>query len=718
MALADTMTHTTTDPAAPYPDLRAHLATLERQGLVVRVDRPINKDTQLHPLVRWQFRGGLQESDRKAFLFTNVVDARGRTFRFPVLVGALAASAEIYRLGIGAKTLAEIEAIWTRALAKPIPPRVVERAPCQEVVLLGDDLRGEGNGLDRLPVPVSTPGYDAAPYLTATNVITRDPDTGIQNMGTYRGALKAPDRLGVMLSPVSGGRAHWFKYKARGERMPVAFVVGAPPVVAYTGPQKLHPDIDELAISGGLAGAPINVVRGKTVDLLVPAEAEFVIEGLIRTDELEPEGPFGESHGYIALEEFNFILDVTAITHRREPIFLSVISQVTPSESSVVKRVAYEPLFLTFLRDQLGIKGVIRVSLHEPLTNLRPVIIIQFAEDVPSTEIWRALRGAMSFQLFCGKIIVAVNDDIDPRNGDALLWALAYRSSPHLDTRVVSSSRARAWAAQRYAQRGRLIAADRRHPQGPDAAARAAETGVHGRRQADLGEPRFAAAVAAAALARLPDGDLERGLGRGRRPRGRGPLCGQRRAHRANAGARTWAPPLRSTIRIVDLDIMKPAPFTYHDPRTMPDALTLLAELDNAKVLAGGQSLMPMMNMRYAMPDHLVDLNQVEGLAGISKQNDRLRIGAMTRQRDLETFGRPRLRLSADAGSAAPCRSPPDPQPRHHRRQPVPPRSRRRTAGGMSRCRREPACRWRRRRAPDCHGGFCARLHDAGDWAA
>jgi len=428
----------TADPATPYPDLRAHVATLERHGLLVRVTRAINKDTQLHPLVRWQFRGGLEESDRKAFLFSNVVDARGRTFRFPVLVGALAASAEIYRLGIGAPSLAEIETIWARALAKPIPPRVVEHAPCQDVVLLGDELRGEGNGLDRLPVPVSTPGYDAAPYLTATNVITRDPETGIQNMGTYRGALKAPDRLGVMLSPVSGGRAHWFKYKARGEKMPVAFVVGAPPVVAYTGPQKLHPDIDELAISGGLAGAPINVVRAKTVDLLVPAEAEFVIEGFIRTDELEPEGPFGESHGYIALEEYNFIFDVTAITHRGDPVFLSVISQVTPSESSVVKRVAYEPMFLTYLRDQLGIKGVLRVSLHEPLTNLRPVIIIQFAQDTASTEIWRALRGAMSFQLFCGKIIIAVNDDIDPRNGDALLWALAYRSSPHLDTEVVS----------------------------------------------------------------------------------------------------------------------------------------------------------------------------------------------------------------------------------------------------------------------------------------
>ena len=419
------------------PDLRTHLANLERAGLVQRIDAPINKDTELHPLVRWQFRGGLKEADRRAFFFTNVVDGRGRRYSQPVLVGALAASADIYRHGLQAETIDEIATIWARAVAQPMPPRVLESALCHEVVIQGADLTA-GRGLDAFPVPISSPGFDVAPYLTATNVITRDPETGVQNMGTYRGALKAPDRVGVMMSPVSGGRAHWLKYRARGEKMPMAIVVGAPPAVAYAGPQKMALGVDELSIAGGLAGAPIDVVRCRSHELLVPADAEIVIEGFVRIDELEPEGPFGESHGHIALEEYNFILEVTAITHRRDPIFLSVISQVTPSESSVIKRVAYEPMFLAHLRDTLGIRGILRVSMHEPLTNLRPVIILQFAPDAPRTEVWRALHGVSNFQPYCGKIVFAVDDDIDPENGDALLWALAYRSNPALDSVVVS----------------------------------------------------------------------------------------------------------------------------------------------------------------------------------------------------------------------------------------------------------------------------------------
>ena len=105
-----------------------------------------------------------------------------------------------------------------------------------------------------------------------------------------------------------------------------------------------------------------------TVDLEVPADAEIVIEGLIDPELLEPEGPFGESHGYIALEDFNMSMQVTAITRKRKPVFVSIISQVTPSESSVIKKVAYEPMFLSHLRDRLGIKGIRAVSLHEPLS--------------------------------------------------------------------------------------------------------------------------------------------------------------------------------------------------------------------------------------------------------------------------------------------------------------------------------------------------------------
>ncbi len=235
----------------------------------------------------------------------------------------------------------------------------------------------------------------------------------------------------------AGGFEHWKKYQARGERMPVAIVVGCPPVVAFQGPQKLHHGIDEMTIAGGLAGAPINVVRARTVDLMVPAEAEVVIEGYVDPDYLEPEGPFGESHGYVALEDYNLVMDVTAITRRRNAILTSIISQVTPSESSVVKRMAYEPMFLAHLRDTLAIKGIKRVVMHEPLTNLRKFVILQFAAGSPRSEVWRALNGALTLQAIVGKFVVAVDEDIDPENADAIFWAMSYRCNPIRDTHVV-----------------------------------------------------------------------------------------------------------------------------------------------------------------------------------------------------------------------------------------------------------------------------------------
>ncbi|CAN0260144.1 unnamed protein product, partial [Chrysoparadoxa australica] len=214
---------------------------------------------------------------------------------------------------------------------------------------------------------------------------------------TYRGQLKATARLGVRMASRlggAGGYLHWLRYKELGQKMPVAIVIGAAPAVIFTGPQKLQIDVDEMAVAGGLMGCPVREVRCKTVDLMVPADAEIVIEGEIATDYLEPEGPFGESHGHVALEDFNMSMQVTAITMRRKPVFLSIVSQVTPSESSVLKKVAYEPLFLDHLKRVLNVKGIKRVVMHEPLTNIRKVIFLQFDRSAPKTEVWRGLHGA------------------------------------------------------------------------------------------------------------------------------------------------------------------------------------------------------------------------------------------------------------------------------------------------------------------------------------
>ncbi|MFL6947002.1 MAG: UbiD family decarboxylase [Xanthobacteraceae bacterium] len=423
-------------PAGPPPDMQTHLAVLEAAGLLVRIEKPIDKDTELHPLVRWQFQGGLDEAERRAFLFTNVVDSAGKRYDMPVAVGALAASPRIYALGMG-RPIAEIGDAWMQAIAHPIAPVVVSAPPCQEVVITGEALRDAG--LKRLPVPISTPGFDAAPYLTATLCITRDPETGIQNMGTYRAALKAADRLGVrMASRIggAGGYLHWQKYRALKVPMPCAIVVGCAPVVMFTGPQKLAIDADEMGIAGALAGSAIRTARAVTVDLNVPGDAEIVIDGLIDPELLEPEGPFGESHGHVALEDFNMSMRVTAITTRHAPVFVSIVSQVTPSESSVIKKVAYEPMFFTHLRDHLSIKGIVGVSLHEPLSNVRPVIFLKVAQGTPRSEVWRALHGAATLRADCGKICIAISEDIDPTNTDAVMWSLAYRSNPAEDVHI------------------------------------------------------------------------------------------------------------------------------------------------------------------------------------------------------------------------------------------------------------------------------------------
>ena len=320
-----------------------------------------------------------------------------------------------------------------------MPPVFVENPRCQEIVIKGEELNRPGNGVDALPIPISTPGFDNAPYASCSMFITKDPDTGLQNIGNYRAMVKSPTRMGMNpeIELNQGIHEHFLKYKARGERMPVALMLGAPPAITFASVHKLPKHLDELSVAGGLVGAPIRVCKAKTVDLIVPAEAEIVVEGFIDTEWLEPEGSFGESHGYMNLKEYNAYFDVTAITRRKDAVLVSIISQVTPSESSLIKRVAYEPAFLHHLQHHLNISGVTRVFMHEPLTNLRKLIVIQLKADTLDAEVWRALYGASSYSSSVGKMTIAVNEDIDPENLDMVMWAMAYRMRPHQDMRVL-----------------------------------------------------------------------------------------------------------------------------------------------------------------------------------------------------------------------------------------------------------------------------------------
>lgn len=426
------------EPARSYPDLHDQLDALDKVGLLLKIDIPINKDTEIHPLMRWQFRGGLDENDRKAMLFTNVVDAKGKKYDIPVVIGAMGGSRTIYQIGLGHPP-DQVAAVWARAMNNLIPPRTVDNAPCQQVVIEGSALDRPGCALEALPVPISTPGWDNGPYLTTSAFITKDPDTGVQNLGNYRAQVKSPRRLGMNPSVElkAGGYQHWLKYKALGRPMPTAVVVGLPPAIAYASVQKAPETIDEISLAGGLVGSPINVVKARTVDLMVPAEAEIVIEGYIDTEYLEPEAPFGESHGHVNLAEYNGFMDVTCITRKRKAIFTSFLSQLAPSESTVMRQPGQEAIFLRHLRDHIGIKGILHVHMHMPLIGGYRVLVLQFERGTPQTEVWRGLYASVTVQRPSGKFVIATNDDIDPNNADAILWAMTFRAKPHLDMQIL-----------------------------------------------------------------------------------------------------------------------------------------------------------------------------------------------------------------------------------------------------------------------------------------
>src|SRR5690242_8056825 len=229
--------------ATPHQDLRESIAALEAAGKLVRVRRAINKDTELHPLVRWQFRG-LKEDQRKAFLFENVVDSKGKKYESPVLVGGLAASAEIYCMGLKCAP-DEVADRWLYAMDHPIAPEIVGYGPVMEEIHAGAELMSKG-GFHEFPIPISTPGFDNGPYITAGHWITKDPETKKRNVGNYRGLIKGSDRSGLMSGTPQDLTRHWEKCRQRGIPLEVAVAVGTVPAVSFAATQKVPPEMDEL----------------------------------------------------------------------------------------------------------------------------------------------------------------------------------------------------------------------------------------------------------------------------------------------------------------------------------------------------------------------------------------------------------------------------------------------------------------------------------------
>jgi 4-hydroxy-3-polyprenylbenzoate decarboxylase len=419
---------------AYYKDLREHIRALEKAGKLIRISWLINKDTEMHPLMRLQFRG-LPEEERKAFLFERVTDSRGRRFDIPVVCCTFGASREIYAVGLQCKP-AEIGQKWTQAQLHPIKPEIVDHGPVQEEVHLGDKLMEHG-ALDEFPIPISTPGYDPAPFMTAPCLITKDPDTGIPNVGTYRVHIKSPTRTGANFAPMRQKDAgvHWLKCREKGIPLEVAIVVGVAPNIGYASVTKFPYGVNELEVAGGLAGEPVELVRCKTVNLEVPAHAEVVVEGEISTTEIEPEAPFGEANGYIGVRDMGAFVTVKCITHRKNPIWQAFLSQYPPSESSKIRQIGYENALYKRLKYDMKLSSVQAVAVHESCGS-GGMFVIQF-KNPKTEEIWKALETAGRIEGYT-KLVVAVDHDINPWDADAVNWAISLRMQPHRDTKIIT----------------------------------------------------------------------------------------------------------------------------------------------------------------------------------------------------------------------------------------------------------------------------------------
>ena len=244
---------------AYYRDLREFIQLLEQRGKLWRYSEPIDKDTELIPFHRLQLRG-LLDQDRRAILFEKPVDHRGKQYEMSVLAGIFGGSSEIHALGLGCEAPAELNERWHQALTRPVDPVIVSDGPVHEVVRTGDELKRAG--LTEIPSPLEDPGYSGM-IRTGTPMLTRDPETRARNVAAFNAFFRAPDRMIGGFGPFRQSFQHFLGYRKRGEKCPVAVIVGSVPSLMASRSANVSPDVDEYSTAGGLAGEPMELVRCK-----------------------------------------------------------------------------------------------------------------------------------------------------------------------------------------------------------------------------------------------------------------------------------------------------------------------------------------------------------------------------------------------------------------------------------------------------------------------
>lgn len=429
-------------------DLRSFLRRLEARGLLQRIASPVSlvhEVTEIHRRVLAQ--GG------PALLFEHIVEASGRRIDVPLLAN-LFGTRERVALGFGVEPteLAELGELlaWLR---HPTPPRDLSqtirrfpflgaamslgtqrsaRAPAQQQKWLGSHV-----DLGRLPIQWCWPG-EPAPLITWGLVITRAPDDPRDiNVGVYRMQVLGPDRLIVRWLAQRGGARHHRLWRRKGLDMPVAIAIGADPATMLAAVMPLPDGISELDFAGVLRGGKTKVATGLTVDLPIPASAEFVLEGTIAPGEEGDEGPYGDHTGYYNTVERFPIVRLSAITSRKDPIYLSTYTGRPPDEPSVLGE-AMNELFVPIVRQQFP---EIQDLWLPPESCSYRAIVVSIDKQYPG-QARRVMMGLWSMlpQFSYVKLIIVVDPDINIRSWPDVVWAVSTRFDASRDLLVVDNT--------------------------------------------------------------------------------------------------------------------------------------------------------------------------------------------------------------------------------------------------------------------------------------
>ncbi len=405
-----------------YRDLRAYLAVLEEKGKLKRVKKEVDKDWEIAAVCRQLFYQ-LPPAKRPALMFENV-----KGFNIPVVAGALGVSREVYAIGLETDSVEGINRKWDRALEKPIAPVMVKTGPCKENILHCNQV-----DIRKLPVPIWTVGEDPGPFFTSPYVITKDPETGVRNIGTYRMEVKGPNKTGFLIGKRQDAAWHVRKNDEQNKPTPIAVVIGADPTIGYVSVSKMSEELDEYAVAGALRGEPVELVPCETVPLEVPATAEIVLEGEIPPNATEKEGPFGEYTGYMGPAGKQPFFNIKCMTFRNNPIYQAFISQKPPSESSCIRGVGREwPLFKH-----------LKYGLRLPIKDLRlkeaggsgAYCVVSMKKQFEG-QVRQVMYGIWSLRTGFGKITVVVDDDIDVWDDFDVDWAMSWRVRPDRDVYI------------------------------------------------------------------------------------------------------------------------------------------------------------------------------------------------------------------------------------------------------------------------------------------